>query len=156
MRMGPWAMRTVSAKKEEIRRIWYLVDAQDKILGRLASEVASILRGKHKPNFTPHVDAGDHVVVINAGLIQLTGNKRVDKIYYRHSDYPKGLKYTTAGRLLEERPERVVQWAIQGMLPKTKLGRAMAKKLRVYSGPSHPHAAQLVKPLDFSGRDKAR
>lgn len=140
-------MKTISAKKQDFSRAWYLVDAQNKILGRLASEVASILRGKHKPTFTPHVDGGDHVVVINAGRIQLTGNKWVSKTYYHHSDYPRGLKSTTAGAVLDRRPERLIQWAVQGMLPKTKLGRVMIKKLRVYAGPDHPHQAQPLQPL---------
>ncbi len=144
-------MKTISAKKSDFIRSWHLVDAQGKILGRLASQVASILRGKHKPTFTPHVDGGDHVVIVNAGGIQLTGDKWVSKTYYRHSDYPGGLKSTTAGKLLGERPERLVRWAIQGMLPKTKLGRAMIKKLRVYAGPDHPHQAQKLEPLELAG-----
>jgi len=144
-------MKTISAKKKDFQRAWHLVDAQNKILGRLASEVASLLRGKHKAMFTPHVDGGDHVVVINAGQIRLTGDKRTQKTYYRHSDYPGGFKSVTAGTLLNQRPERVVQWAIQGMLPKTKLGRAMIKKLRVYPGPDHPHQAQPLKPLELPG-----
>ncbi|MBI3609147.1 MAG: 50S ribosomal protein L13 [Nitrospirae bacterium] len=144
-------MKTISAKKKDFTRAWHLVDAQNQILGRLASQVASILRGKHKPTFTPHVDGGDHVVVINAGLVQLTGDKLVSKTYYRHSDYPGGFKSTTAGKLLSERPERLVRWAIEGMLPKTKLGRAMGKKLRVYAGPEHPHTAQQVQPLELIG-----
>lgn len=143
-------MKTMSAKKTDVNRSWHLVDAQDKILGRLASEVASILRGKHKPTFTPHVDCGDHVVIVNAGGIHLTGNKHVQKFYARHSDYPGGFKSTTAGKLLGERPERLVRWAIQGMLPKNKLGRAMIKKLRVYAGPEHPHQAQPLQPLDLA------
>jgi large subunit ribosomal protein L13 len=144
-------MRTVSAKKSDFNRAWHLVDAQDKILGRLASEVASILRGKHKPTFTPHVDCGDHVVIVNAAGIHLTGDKHVSKFYARHSDYPGGFKSVTAGKLLSERPDRLVRWAIQGMLPKTKLGRAMIKKLRVYAGPEHPHQAQSLQPLDIAG-----
>jgi large subunit ribosomal protein L13 len=141
-------MRTISAKKKDIKRTWYLVDAQGKILGRLASEVASILRGKHKLTFTPHVDCGDHVVIVNAAGVHLTGDKLVSKFYARHSDYPGGFKSITAGTLLNERPDRMVRWAIQGMLPKTKLGRAMIKKLRVYAGPDHPHKAQQLKPMD--------
>jgi len=144
-------MKTVSAKKKDFNRTWYLVDAQDKILGRLASEVASILRGKHKPTFTPHVDCGDHVVVVNAAGIHLTGDKLVSKFYAHHSDYPGGFKSTTAGQLLRERPDRMVRWAIQGMLPKTKLGRAMIKKLRVYAGPDHPHKAQQLQPMESPG-----
>lgn len=144
-------MKTISSKKNDSVRSWHLVDAQGKILGRLASEVASILRGKHKPTFTPHVDGGDHVVIVNAAGIQITGNKRVQKFYASHSDYPGGFKSTTAGKLLDERPERMVRWAIQGMLPKTKLGRAMIKKLRVYAGPEHPHQAQKLEPLELAG-----
>ncbi|HUK55397.1 MAG TPA: 50S ribosomal protein L13 [Nitrospiria bacterium] len=144
-------MKTVSAKKKDFNRAWYLVDAQNKILGRLASEVASILRGKHKPTFTPHVDCGDHVVIVNAAGIQLTGDKLVSKVYAHHSDYPGGFKSTTAGKLLNERPDRLVRWAIQGMLPKTKLGRAMIKKLRVYAGPEHPHKAQSLQALEVAG-----
>jgi len=144
-------MKTVSAKKKDFNRTWYLVDAQNKILGRLASEVASILRGKHKPTFTPHVDCGDHVVVVNAAGVQLTGDKLVSKFYAHHSDYPGGFKSTTAGKLLNEQPDRLVRWAIQGMLPKTKLGRAMIKKLRVYAGPDHPHKAQQLQPMESPG-----
>ena len=149
-------MKTISAKKEDFNRSWYLVDAQDRILGRLATRVASILRGKHRVTFTPHVDCGDHVVVINAGKVRLTGDKKVSKIYYRHSDYPHGFKSITAGALLERRPERMVQWAIQGMLPKTKLGRAMVKKLRVYPGPEHPHQAQQLQTLEIEKGQKVR
>ena len=144
-------MKTVSAKKKDFNRTWYLVDAQNKILGRLASEVASILRGKHKPTFTPHVDCGDHVVIVNAAGVQLTGDKLVSKFYAHHSDYPGVFKSTTAGKLLNERPDRLVRWAIQGMLPKTKLGRAMIKKLRVYAGPDHPHKAQQLQPMEAPG-----
>jgi large subunit ribosomal protein L13 len=144
-------MKTVSAKKKDFNRTWYLVDAQNMILGRLASEVASILRGKHKPTFTPHVDCGDHVVIVNAAGVQLTGDKLVSKVYAHHSDYPGGFKSTTAGKLLNERPDRLVRWAIQGMLPKTKLGKAMIKKLRVYAGPEHPHKAQQLQPMESPG-----
>ncbi len=135
-------MKTYSAKKEAIQRQWYLVDAKDKILGRLASKVAGILRGKHKPIFTPHVDTGDHVVVVNAGQITLTGNKLRSKVYYHHSGYPGGLKEIPAQRLIQQNPERMVTMAIKGMLPKNKLGRAMLKKLRVYKGAEHSHQAQ--------------
>ena len=149
-------MKTISAKKTDFNRSWYIVDAQDRILGRLATRVASILRGKHRVNFTPHVDCGDHVVVINAKKVRLTGDKKISKIYYRHSDYPHGLKSVTAGAMLERRPERVVQFAIQGMLPKTKLGRAMVKKLRVYAGPEHPHQAQQLQTLELEKAQKIR
>ncbi len=141
-------MKTVSIKKEDITRKWFLVDASEKILGRLASEVASILRGKHKPQFTPYLDLGDHVVVINAGKIKLTGNKLKDKVYYHHSGYPKGLKSRTAGDLMKDKPEEVVSMAIKGMLPKNKLGKAMAKKLKIYGGAEHPHQAQLPEVLE--------
>jgi large subunit ribosomal protein L13 len=135
-------VRTYSAKRDEIQRQWYLVDAKDKILGRLASNVASILRGKHKPIFTPHVDTGDHVIIINAEQINLTGDKPRSKVYYHHSGYPGGLKATTAQRLIQQNPERMITMAIKGMLPKNKLGRAMLKKLRVYKGAEHSHQAQ--------------
>lgn len=148
-------MKTVSIRKEDITRKWYLVDASEKILGRLASEVASILRGKHKPQFTPYLDLGDHVVVINAGKIKLTGNKLKDKVYYHHSGYPKGLKARTAGDLMKEKPEEVVSMAIKGMLPKNKLGKAMAKKLKIYRGPEHPHQAQTPEVLEIEMRKRA-
>lgn len=135
-------MKTVCIRKEDISRRWYLVDASEKILGRLASKVASILRGKHKPQFSPHLDMGDHVIVINAEKVRLTGDKLRDKVYYHHSGYPKGLKSITAGKLMRERPERLVSMAIRGMLPKNKLGKAMARKLKVYKGQEHPHQAQ--------------
>ncbi len=143
-------MKTISIKETSVTRKWYLVDAEGQVLGRLASRVASLLRGKHKPIFTPHVDTGDHVVVINAREVRLTGDKLSSKVYYHHSGYPGGLKYTTAGTLKTTKPERLVQFAIQGMLPKNKLGRAMLKKLRVYAGPDHPHQAQSLEPLNLS------
>ncbi|MEK7306716.1 MAG: 50S ribosomal protein L13 [Nitrospirota bacterium] len=148
-------MKTVSIRKEDITRKWYLVDASEKILGRLASEVASILRGKHKPQFTPYLDLGDHVVVINAGKIKMTGNKLKDKVYYHHSGYPKGLKSRTAGELMKEKPEEVVSMAIKGMLPKNKLGKAMGKKLKIYRGPEHPHQAQTPEVLEIEMRKRA-
>lgn len=148
-------MKTVSIRKEDITRKWFLVDANEKILGRLASEVASILRGKHKPQFTPHLDLGDHVVVINAEKIKLTGNKLKDKVYYHHSGYPKGLKSRTAGELMRERPEEVISMAIKGMLPKNKLGKTMARKLKVYKGPEHPHQAQSPEMLEIEMRKRA-
>ncbi len=144
------AQKTFFARKEDAlrERSWYLVDARGKILGRLASRVASILRGKHKPTFTPHVDTGDHVVVINASEILLTGQKAVKKVYYRHTGYPGGLKSVSAGKLLQERPVRLIEMAVRGMLPKNSLGRAMFRKLKVYPGPEHPHAAQKPEILD--------
>ncbi|MGH7274075.1 MAG: 50S ribosomal protein L13 [Nitrospiria bacterium] len=145
-------MKTLSIKETSVSRKWYVVDAEGQILGRMASRVASLLRGKHKPIFTPHVDTGDHVVVINAQKVRLSGDKLRSKIYYHHSGYPGGLKYTTSGMLKSSKPERLVQFAIQGMLPKNKLGRAMIKKLRIYAGADHPHHAQRPEPLMASQR----
>ena len=142
-------MKTFSAKKEAIERKWLLVDAKDKVLGRLASKVASLLRGKHKPIFTPHVDTGDHVIVVNADQIRLTGEKLRSKVYYHHSGYPGGLKEVPAQRLFQEKPERMVTLAIKGMLPKNKLGRSMIKKLQVYKGSQHPHQSQQPQALDL-------
>lgn len=133
---------TYSAKKEEIKRKWYLIDAKGKVLGKVAVRAATILRGKHKPTYTPHVDTGDHVIVINASQVVLTGKKLEQKYYRRHSGYPKGLKSIRYDRLLKEKPEKVIELAVKGMLPKTKLGRAMFKKLRVYRGSEHSHEAQ--------------
>ncbi|PYM36837.1 MAG: 50S ribosomal protein L13 [Candidatus Rokuibacteriota bacterium] len=141
-------MPTVIPKESEIERRWFVVDAQGQVLGRLASRVASILRGKHKPTFTPHLDLGDHVVVINAEKIHLTGRKLTDKVYRWHTGYIGGLREVSAGRLLRSHPERVIEWAVEGMLPKNRLGRAMAKKLRVYRGGDHPHAAQQPTVLE--------
>lgn len=143
-------MPTVMPKESEIERKWFVVDAEGKVLGRLASRVASILRGKHKPTFTPHLDVGDHVVVINAEKICLTGRKLTDKAYRWHTGYIGGLKEVTAGTMLKTHPERVIEWAVAGMLPKNRLGRAMAKKLRVYRGSEHPHAAQHPSALEIS------
>ncbi len=141
--------KTFSAKKEEIERIWYIVDAQDKVLGRMASEVAKVLRGKHKPIYTPHVDTGDHVVIINADKVRLTGDKLDKKIYYRHSGYPGGIKSATAREMMEKKPETVIEKAVRGMLPKNRLGRAMFTKLKVYTGSDHPHKAQKPIPLEL-------
>ena len=132
---------------ERTNRRWYLVDAEGQVLGRLATRVATILRGKHKPEFAPHLDVGDHVVVVNAEKVHLTGRKLTTKIYRWHTGYMGGLKQVSAGRMLETHPERVIEWAVQGMLPKGRLGRAMAKKLKVYRGPEHPHASQKPEPL---------
>ena len=145
-------MTTVMAKANEAERKWFLVDAQGKVLGRLATQVATILRGKHKPTFAHHLDMGDHVVVINAEKIHLTGRKLTDKIYRWHSGYIGGLREVSAERMIRTHPERVIEWAVQGMLPKGRLGRAMAKKLKVYKGPDHPHAAQRPEPLTTRGR----
>ena len=142
-------MKTYVAKPQTVERDWCLVDATDKILGRLATELASRLRGKHKPEFTPHVDTGDHMVVINAEKIRVTGKKLDDKIYYHHTGYIGNLKSINLGKLLEEHPERVIQSAVKGMLPRNPLGRAMYRKLHVYAGPEHPHAAQQPKQLDL-------
>ncbi|TFG93827.1 MAG: 50S ribosomal protein L13 [Syntrophobacterales bacterium] len=141
-------MKTYSAKKEDVARDWYLVDAEGKVLGRLAVEIARRLRGKHKPVYTPHVDTGDFIVVVNAEKITLTGKKLTDKTYYHHSGYPGGLKSTTADKLLAEKPEEVLFSAVKGMLPKNSLGRQMLKKLKVYKGDKHPHKAQMVSILE--------
>jgi len=137
------------AKNEEVERKWYVVDAEGKSLGRLASQIAKILQGKHKPTYTPHVDTGDYVIVINAEKIVLTGKKLTQKKYYRHSGYPGGLKEQTAKEILEKYPERLIEKAVKGMLPKTKLGRHMFKKLKVYSGSNHPHEAQKPEKLEL-------
>ena len=142
-------MKTYSAKPSDIKRDWYVVDAQDKILGRLATEVAAILRGKHKPQFTPHIDTGDFVIVVNAEKVKVTGKKLEQKIYYRHSGYFGGLKEESLEKVLAEKPEQAVMRAVKGMLPGNKLGRAMLKKLKVYAGGEHPHAAQTPKQLDI-------
>lgn len=142
---------TFMAKPHEVERKWYLVDAEGKTLGRLASEVASILRGKHKPEYTPHVDTGDFVIVINAEKIHLTGNKLSQKFYHRHSGYPGGLKSTSAGKMLQTKPERVLEIAIKGMLPKNTLGRSQGMKLKVYAGPEHPHQAQMPEVWELRG-----
>jgi large subunit ribosomal protein L13 len=141
-------MKTFSVKKEDIQRRWYLIDAEGKVLGRVASQVASILRGKHKPIYTPHADTGDHVIIVNAQKIRLTGNKQQEKFYAWHSGYPGGFKSILAGKLLARKPERVIEIAVKGMLPKNKLGRAMFKKLKVYAGPDHPHHAQQPQRLE--------
>jgi large subunit ribosomal protein L13 len=140
-------MKTFSAKKEDIQRTWYLVDASGAVLGRLASEIAKVLRGKTKPIYTPHVDTGDYVVVINADKIRLTGKKIDKKAYYWHTGYPGGLKSTNARMLLATKPGSVLKTAVKGMLPKNSLGRKMFKKLKVYVGPDHPHQAQQPQPL---------
>lgn len=141
-------MATFSAKPAEVEREWYLVDAADKVLGRLASEVATRLRGKHKPEYTPHVDTGDHIVVVNAARVKVTGRKASDKIYHRHSGYPGGLTSLSFEQMQERTPGRVVELAVKRMLPRGPLGRAMYRKLHVYAGDAHPHAAQQPKPLE--------
>jgi len=135
-------MKTYFATSENSEHKWYLVDASGKVLGRLASQIAKYLRGKHKPEYTPHADAGDYIVVINASQIKVTGNKKRDKVYYRHSGYPGGLKETTFEKLQAKDPTRIIEIAVKGMLPKNPLGRAMLRKLKVYVGAEHPHVAQ--------------
>ena len=142
-------MKTFVAKEHEIEKNWHLIDASDKVLGRLASEIAKILRGKNKPLFTPHMDAGDYVVVVNAERVVLTGNKLEKKAYYRHSGYVGGLKKTTAKEMLEKSPENLIKFAVKGMLPKTSLGRRQLTKLKVYTGPDHPHQAQQPEKLEI-------
>ena len=142
-------MKTFSVKARDIRRDWYLVDASDKVLGRLASEVAQRLRGKHKPEYTPHLDMGDHIVVVNAEKVRVTGEKTADKIYHRHTGYPGGIKSERFDTLLARHPERIIETAVKGMLPKNPLGRQMFAKLHVYAGPDHKHQAQQPKALDI-------
>ncbi len=142
-------MKTFSAKPETVKRDWYVVDASGKTLGRLATEIARRLRGKHKPEYTPHVDTGDYIIVVNAGDVKVTGRKLQDKMYYRHTGYIGNLKSTNLEKLLAEKPERAIQYAVKGMMPKNPLGRAMYKKLRVFAGAEHPHEAQQPKPLDI-------
>ena len=141
--------KTYSAKAEEIERTWYVVDAEGKTLGRLATEVARILRGKHKPIYTPHVDTGDFVIIVNAEKIRVTGKRLDQKMYYRHSGYMGGLKETSLRTMLDKHPERVLQLAVKGMMPKNRLGRKMYKKLKVYAAPDHPHGAQKPQPLEL-------
>ncbi len=143
-------MKTTFATPQRVRRDWYVVDAAGKTLGRLASELAFRLRGKHKPEFTPHVDCGDHLIVINAEKVAVTGNKLREKMYYRHTGYLGNLKSTNLEKLLKEHPERAIEFAVKGMLPKNVLGRQMYRKLHVFAGASHPHAAQQPKPLDIA------
>jgi large subunit ribosomal protein L13 len=142
-------VRTYSPKPGEIERRWHVIDASDVVLGRLATHAATLLRGKHKPTFAPHVDTGDFVIVINASKIALTGTKRADKMAYRHSGYPGGLKQIGYGELLEKRPERAVELAVKGMLPHNRLGRKLIRKLKVYPGAEHPHAAQQPVPFEI-------
>jgi large subunit ribosomal protein L13 len=142
-------MKTFSAKPETVRRDWYVVDATGKTLGRLAAELARRLRGKHKPEYTPHVDTGDYIVVVNAGKVRVTGRKAEQKTYYHHTGYVGNLKSITFDKLREKAPERMIEIAVKGMLPKNPLGRAMYRKLKVYGGADHPHTAQQPKPLDI-------
>ena len=141
-------MSTYSPKPGEVERSWHVIDADDVVLGRLASQAARLLRGKHKPQFAPHVDTGDFVIVVNAAKVAVANRKR-DEVRYRHSGYPGGLSKRTVGELLESKPERVIELAVKGMLPKNTLGRAQLKKLKVYAGPDHPHAAQKPQPFEI-------
>jgi large subunit ribosomal protein L13 len=141
-------MSTHVVKVDDLDRKWYTIDVEGKVLGRAASDIAYILRGKHKPNFTPYLDNGDYVVVLNAEKIAVTGNRRAEKMYYHHSGYPGGLRTTSMERMLQTHPERVIEQAVRGMLPKNRLGDAMLKKLRVYAGPAHPHEGQ--QPVDIA------
>lgn len=142
-------MKTFSAKPHEVRRDWFVVDAAGKVLGRVAAEIAHRLRGKHKPEYTPHVDTGDYIVVVNAEKLRVTGNKAKDKLYHRHTTYPGGIYSTSFEKLQAKHPERVLQKAVKGMLPKGPLGYAMIKKMKVYAGAEHPHTAQQPKPLEI-------
>jgi large subunit ribosomal protein L13 len=142
-------MKTFSAKPETVKRDWYVIDATDKVLGRVATEIARRLRGKHKPEYTPHVDTGDYIIVINADKIAVTGNKESDKMYHHHTGYPGGLKSTTLAKQRQKAPERILETAVRGMLPKNPLGRAMFRKLKVYGGAEHKHEAQQPKVLEI-------
>ncbi len=142
-------MKTYSAKAETVQRDWYVVDATDKVLGRLATEIARRLRGKHKPVYTPHVDTGDYIVVINAEKIAVTGNKEAGKMYYHHTGFPGGIRSQNLATMREKHPERILETAVKGMMPKNSLGRAMLKKLKIYAGPEHHHAAQQPKTLEI-------
>ncbi|MEZ0153504.1 MAG: 50S ribosomal protein L13 [Candidatus Reddybacter sp.] len=142
-------MKTFSAKPETVQHDWYVVDAADKTLGRLASEIATRLRGKHKPEYTPHVDTGDYIVVVNAEKVRVTGKKATDKMYYHHTGFPGGIKSISFEKLIDKAPERALEKAIKGMLPKGPLGRAMYGKLKVYAGDAHPHAAQQPQALNI-------
>ena len=142
-------MSTYSPKPGDITHAWHVIDATDVVLGRLAAQAATLLRGKHKPMYAPHMDTGDFVVIVNAEKVAVTGNKRADKFVYRHSGYPGGLRQRSVGEMLEKQPDRLVEKAIKGMLPKNRLGRAMGKKLKVYAGPEHPHAAQNPTPYEI-------
>jgi len=142
-------MKTYQVKKEEVKHQWYLVNAEGKALGRLASGLAKILRGKHKPAYTPHLDTGDFIVVVNAEKVSLTGKKMKDKVYYHHTGYPGGIKEMSAEKLLAKKPTEMIRMAVKGMIPKNSLGRQTLRKLKVYAGPNHPHKAQKPIPLDI-------
>jgi large subunit ribosomal protein L13 len=147
-------VRTYSPKAGEVTRAWHVIDAQDVVLGRLATQVATLLRGKHKPTYAPHVDTGDFVVIVNAEKVALTGNKRDQAFVYRHSGYPGGLRKRSFGEMLDKQPERLLEKTIKGMLPHNRLGRAMAGKLKVYAGPNHPHEAQQPQPFELAEKSK--
>ena len=147
--MNTLSFKTISAKKESVEKNWFIVDAESRVLGRVASEVAKIIRGKHKPSFTPHIDCGDNVIVINAEKIRLTGDKMSSKQYISHSGYPGGQKRLSPKQLLAKKPERIFEYAVKGMLPKNRLGRQLFKNLHVYVGDNHPHEAQNPKVLEF-------
>jgi large subunit ribosomal protein L13 len=142
-------MKTVSTRPQDVERVWYVVDAENQTLGRLATEIARRLRGKHKPEYTPHVDTGDYVIVVNADKVRVTGKKATDKMYYRHSGYPGGIKSINFTDLQQKHPERVIEKAVKGMMPGNSLGRSMFKKLKVYAGSEHPHISQQPQPLEF-------
>ena len=144
-------MKTYQAKPLEVEREWLVIDAEDQVLGRVATKAAQLLKGKHKPQYTPHVDTGDFVIIINADKIRVTGTKASSKEYYRHSGYPGGLKCETFAEAMQKHPERVIEHAVKGMLPKNTLGRAMGKKLKVYTGAEHPHAAQKPRKIELEG-----
>jgi large subunit ribosomal protein L13 len=148
-------VRTYSPKPGEVTRAWHVIDAEDVVLGRLATQAATLLRGKHKPTYAPHVDTGDFVVIINAEKVALTGNKRDQAFVYRHSGYPGGLRKRSFGEMLDKQPDRLLEQAIKGMLPHNRLGRAMGSKLKVYAGPEHPHAAQQPKPFKIIDQSRA-
>ena len=143
------AMKTYQATPQDRERVWYVVDAENKTLGRLATQIADVLRGKRKPTYTPHVDVGDFVIVVNAEKVAVTGDKREKKLYWRHSGYPGGIRSRTLGDLLEKRPEEVIRKAVKGMLPRNRLGRAQLRKLKIYAGPDHPHRAQKPEQLEI-------
>ena len=143
-------MSTFSPKPGDVNRAWHVIDATDVVLGRLASQAATLLRGKHKPTFAPHMDMGDFVVIVNAEKVAVSGGKRTDKFIYNHSGYPGGLRQRTVGEMIDKHPDRLVENAVQGMLPKNKLGRAMSKKLKVYAGPNHPHGGQQPAPYTIT------
>ena len=142
-------MKTFSAKPAEVKRDWYVIDAEGKTLGRMATEIARRLRGKHKPEYTPHVDTGDYIIVVNAEKVHVTGNKQQDKMYYHHTGYPGGIRSINFDKLIDHAPHRVIERAVKGMLPKNPLGRAMFRKLKIYAGPEHTHVAQQPKVLEI-------